>query len=177
MRLRGGFRARLQWAINEIIDLSLWETTPEYWASSAGSQRDGRENEKWGTRLSDCSEGEKRETPEQGEPGESIKLFTVRRRWMGREEYETEDEREKEWSEDSCCWQEPTGHLEVASMWSVASDIELYICEGAMKKPRHKWSTEGFIHVHRWDTRSLFSVAKGGSLLPCQPCICVCKYS
>lgn len=37
------------WKMNEIIDLSLWETTHEYWALTRDSQRDGNQNEKWGT--------------------------------------------------------------------------------------------------------------------------------
>ena len=69
--LWGEFRAQLQWRMNESIDLSLWETTHEYWALTRESHRerdvkrrrpgrDRNQNEKWGTRLNDCTAIERR---------------------------------------------------------------------------------------------------------------------
>lgn len=66
--LWGEFRAQLQWKMNETIDLSLWETTHEYWAITRDRVRergrlrrvrDRNQNEKWGTRLKDCTVKEK----------------------------------------------------------------------------------------------------------------------
>lgn len=72
--LEGEFRAQLQWKMNEIIDLSLWETVHEYRALTREARRDGNQDEKWGTRLKDCAAKEK----EGGNSGESIKRLIER---------------------------------------------------------------------------------------------------
>lgn len=48
------------------------------------------------------------------------------------------------------------GHVERASMGSVASDIELFIRGHDEKTQTHRWSTEGLTSVHRREARSLF---------------------
>lgn len=54
----GEFRARLQWRMNETIDLSLCgETAHEYRALTGETGRDGNQDEKRGASLRDCTGG------------------------------------------------------------------------------------------------------------------------
>lgn len=95
------------WKMNEIIDLSLWETTHEYWALTRDSQRDGNQNEKWGTTAERLRGEKKRERRQWGESGESMKRFIERDDWregvtqrmerMKRGEYKTDGARGWGW--------------------------------------------------------------------------------